>query len=272
MACWIGGVERGVVERRHRHRACTTCSGDHRRRRPWWSWWRRPWCRSSSPVAGRRRASLGGGRARRRRHRRPPPPQRREHEQRARATAARAAVRRGARGRRAPGEGGWVPGTGDHPTPARPAIRGGRSGPSPGPSSARAAVAGRPSTGRASDHPRGGSGGGVLGAPGGLVTVSRAQAPRGPAPDAWTAMPKPLVIVESPAKARTIAGFLGGDYVVESSDRPHPRPAPQRAGDPGRLQGRVVGRASASTSTTTSSRSTSSRRRRRSRSASSRRC
>ncbi len=30
-------------------------------------------------------------------------------------------------------------------------------------------------------------------------------------------MAKPLVIVESPAKARTIAGFLGGDFVVESS-------------------------------------------------------
>ncbi|MFN0092143.1 MAG: type I DNA topoisomerase [Acidimicrobiales bacterium] len=30
-------------------------------------------------------------------------------------------------------------------------------------------------------------------------------------------MPSPLVIVESPAKARTIAGFLGGDYQVESS-------------------------------------------------------
>ena len=30
-------------------------------------------------------------------------------------------------------------------------------------------------------------------------------------------MPKPLVIVESPAKARTIAGFLGGDYVVKAS-------------------------------------------------------
>jgi DNA topoisomerase-1 len=30
-------------------------------------------------------------------------------------------------------------------------------------------------------------------------------------------MPKPLVIVESPAKARTIAGFLGSEYVVESS-------------------------------------------------------
>ena len=39
-------------------------------------------------------------------------------------------------------------------------------------------------------------------------------------------MPKSLVIVESPAKARTIAGFLGSDYVVESSighirDLPH---------------------------------------------------
>ncbi len=30
-------------------------------------------------------------------------------------------------------------------------------------------------------------------------------------------MSKPLVIVESPAKAKTIAGFLGGDYAVESS-------------------------------------------------------
>src|SRR3954454_5332828 len=31
------------------------------------------------------------------------------------------------------------------------------------------------------------------------------------------AVPKPLVIVESPAKARTIAGFLGRDYTVLAS-------------------------------------------------------
>jgi DNA topoisomerase-1 len=30
-------------------------------------------------------------------------------------------------------------------------------------------------------------------------------------------MAKPLVIVESPAKAKTIAGILGRDFVVESS-------------------------------------------------------
>ena len=39
-----------------------------------------------------------------------------------------------------------------------------------------------------------------------------------------------LVIVESPAKARTIAGFLGGDYVVESSVG-HVRDLPRNAGD-----------------------------------------
>src|SRR3990170_7598709 len=39
-----------------------------------------------------------------------------------------------------------------------------------------------------------------------------------------------LVIVESPAKARTIAGFLGGDFAVESSGG-HIRDLPDRASD-----------------------------------------
>src|SRR5580704_17106531 len=39
---------------------------------------------------------------------------------------------------------------------------------------------------------------------------------------------KPLVIVESPAKAKTIAGLLGSDYVVESSIG-HIRDLPRRA-------------------------------------------
>ncbi|HUF31780.1 MAG TPA: type I DNA topoisomerase [Acidimicrobiales bacterium] len=43
-------------------------------------------------------------------------------------------------------------------------------------------------------------------------------------------MSKPLVIVESPAKARTIAGFLGDDYVVESSIG-HIRDLPRNAAD-----------------------------------------
>jgi DNA topoisomerase-1 len=43
-------------------------------------------------------------------------------------------------------------------------------------------------------------------------------------------MPKPLVIVESPAKARTISSFLGGDYHVESSIG-HIRDLPRNAAD-----------------------------------------
>jgi DNA topoisomerase-1 len=43
-------------------------------------------------------------------------------------------------------------------------------------------------------------------------------------------MPKPLVIVESPAKAKTIAGFLGADYMVESSIG-HIRDLPRNAAD-----------------------------------------
>ena len=43
-------------------------------------------------------------------------------------------------------------------------------------------------------------------------------------------MPKKLVIVESPAKAKTIAGYLGADYDVESSIG-HIRDLPNRASD-----------------------------------------
>ena len=43
-------------------------------------------------------------------------------------------------------------------------------------------------------------------------------------------MPKKLVIVESPAKAKTVAGYLGPDFVVESSIG-HIRDLPERASD-----------------------------------------
>ena len=43
-------------------------------------------------------------------------------------------------------------------------------------------------------------------------------------------MNKKLVIVESPAKAKTIAGYLGPDFVVESSVG-HIRDLPERASE-----------------------------------------
>src|SRR5262245_2686517 len=49
-------------------------------------------------------------------------------------------------------------------------------------------------------------------------------------PRTLRAVAGPLVIVESPAKAKTIAGYLGGDYVVESSVG-HIRDLPQNAAD-----------------------------------------
>ena len=50
-------------------------------------------------------------------------------------------------------------------------------------------------------------------------------------------MSKPLVIVESPAKARTIARFLGSGYVVESSVG-HVRDLPRGADEvPAALKG-----------------------------------
>ena len=54
--------------------------------------------------------------------------------------------------------------------------------------------------------------------------------------------PKPLVIVESPAKARTIAGYLGSDYVVESSVG-HIRDLPSNASEvPKKFKGTDAGR------------------------------
>ncbi len=55
-------------------------------------------------------------------------------------------------------------------------------------------------------------------------------------------MPKPLVIVESPAKARTLARFLGKDYHVEASYG-HVRDLPESAADvPKEIKGKSWGR------------------------------
>ncbi|MCC7242438.1 MAG: type I DNA topoisomerase [Acidobacteria bacterium] len=55
-------------------------------------------------------------------------------------------------------------------------------------------------------------------------------------------MPKPLVIVESPAKARTLARFLGNDYRVEASYG-HIRDLPESAADvPKEIKGKPWGR------------------------------
>ena len=51
------------------------------------------------------------------------------------------------------------------------------------------------------------------------------------------------MIVESPAKAKTIAGYLGHRLRRRVVDRPHPRPAEQRLGDPRQVQGRGLGAA-----------------------------
>jgi DNA topoisomerase-1 len=55
-------------------------------------------------------------------------------------------------------------------------------------------------------------------------------------------VPKPLVIVESPAKARTIAGYLGAEYVVQSSVG-HIRDLPSNASEvPKKFKGTDAGR------------------------------
>ena len=66
----------------------------------------------------------------------------------------------------------------------------------------------------------------------GTVVTSSPSSPSSapPAPRTTRSGGKPLVIVESPAKAKTIAGFLGGDFVVESSIG-HIRDLPRSAAD-----------------------------------------
>jgi DNA topoisomerase I len=63
------------------------------------------------------------------------------------------------------------------------------------------------------------------------VSETQAAPPRSAAKRRANALDgKPLVIVESPAKAKTIAGFLGSDYVVEASIG-HIRDLPRSAAD-----------------------------------------
>ena len=66
-------------------------------------------------------------------------------------------------------------------------------------------------------------------------------------------MPKKLVIVESPAKAKTIAGYLGPGLRGRVEHRPHPRPAGARLRRSRRRSASGTAR-SASRSTTASSR------------------
>ena len=82
---------------------------------------------------------------------------------------------------------------------------------------------------------------------------------------------KRLVIVESPAKARTIAGYLGGDYAVGSSVG-HVRDLPDRRPDVPEAQRKRFGALGVDVERRASSRTTSSIRARRRSSRASRSC